>query len=153
VYAPKALLTARLFLGDRSLRALAWDAVRERGLIGRIGVGTVVSDLVKLGLLRRARAGDLDVGGDIAAELHGETLCFRTVLRGSDSATISLDPTDPAPVHRIVWDHSAVARRLALRGMGRVEFAFGLDGIAEFTVLEELLQKHREHVWKAIAGT
>jgi len=151
VYVPKALLTARLFLGDARLRRLAWDAASEGGLIGRVGVGTIVSDLVKLGLLRRARTGNLDVGGNVVMAVSGDALCFRTVPRGSAEPT-DLDPTETALVQKIVWDHSSVGRRLVLPGPGHLDFAFGLDGVEPFIALAELLHNHREHVLEAVSG-
>ena len=151
VYFPKAIVTARLFLGDPSLRTLARDAMRERGLVRRVGFGTVLSDLVKLGLLRRALAGDLDVGGYVAMEMRGQTLCFETVPQaGSGTDRVSIDP---GAVRAVVWDHSAVSRRLTLPGRSHVDFALGLDGVATFTTLTELLANHGQDVWEAVGCT
>lgn len=150
VYAPKAVLTARLLVTDPPTRGLARIALLDREVLEQFGVSGVLGDLAKLALLNRARKGKIAGIGGVTEERHGDTLCFRT--HPDDLAATNSSPDDPTwpTAVTIAWDHSAVARRVTFSD--RVDFALGADGKHAFPVVNELLQRRRTTLSRLVSG-
>ncbi len=150
LYVPKAAITARLLFSDAPTRELARMALFDREIVSQFGISGVLGDMTKFALLNRARAGKIAGVGSVTEERSGDTIFFRTHRAYLARTNAGLDDLTGSVVPGIVWDHSAVAGKVALSD--RVDFALGLDGKHRFPVINELLQRRRTTVSRLVGG-
>jgi hypothetical protein len=138
-YVPKARLTMKVFRDAAPLRKILVSTLRDRELRGQVKLLDVVGDLVKLHLLREARAGRMadEPAAALVAADNG-TVRFRTPV-GTEPQTAG---STSGRISKIVWDHSEAGPDLYVptgRHGRTMRVALG-DGVYEFDSLEPLLK-------------
>lgn len=145
-YAPKAVAALKLVAERPHLRALARVALADAAVRRSRGTRTVVTELVKLALLEKARRGELDGGTPTSVHFEEGALVFRTAP--GERTSVDLASVPPAAVARIIWDHSELGPELTVPSAP--SFAVGTRGVLDFVAVAELLRRHPRRTWRAL---
>jgi len=135
--AAKGAVAVLVTVASGRLRALLIGWLRDPGCRRAVRPDGLLEDLLRLAVLRRARGGrDAGPHAKVAIraslEREGEELVFRTSPAGAGpGAAVEEPPLDVSRVralHRIVWDHSAVAASLRCPLVGSAGLSIALEG-------------------------
>ncbi len=157
----RALATARVVAVDRDLLRLAAAYLGERELRRSVRPGRLTTDLLRLGIVRRAHRGLPVTEERFSIEAAFDALSGRLVLasrpRASDAEAQGsiVDAVGGGRLREVVWNHRAFGRTCSYVSLlgGRVRIPvgyYGLHGIHEFGALSAVASWKPDLVWRVL---
>lgn len=145
----KGWAAANVTLWDPALRAVAKAWVNDRGLRQQVRLSVLAEDLLKVGLLRRAQAGRLNVGMPFKVEIEVRKSGVQLISQRNGGSAYALSMRARA-FKSITWNHAAIGDSIFYKLPGSVVRLHLIGGRHRFESLEKIAESHPDLVTNAV---